>query len=168
MLYKLSAIEKTRLQRAIRAALSVPFIAGVEGYVWESIFLYMEGLPLPTPHSTKRKKWLFDAVDTKTRNGWSLKAVQKSPDAPSCELVIQRADIPKKKKALGFPKLTLKSPTEELGHAILAHWNTKIEDDMKKQGVDHPRVAVLLKSSNHQHYALLEQDLHRFAPDKLS
>jgi hypothetical protein len=169
MLYKLSPDEKIRLRRAVRAALSVPFIAGVEGYVWEAIFHYVKGLPLPNPHTGKRKKLLFDAVDANTRTGWSLKAAQKSPDsASSFELVIQRADILKKRRALGFPKLTLKSSTEELGQAILAHWNGKINGDMEKQGVDSPRVAILLKSSDHHRYALLEQDLHKFVPKDLS
>lgn len=169
MLYKLSPVEKTRLQRAVRAALSVPFIAGVEGYVWEAIFHYVKGLALPNPHTGKRKKLLFDAVNANTRIGWSLKAVQKSPDSsPSFELVIQRADILKKKETLGFPRLTLKSSTAELGRAILAHWNKKIDDDMKKQRVDSPRIAVLLKSSNHRRYALLEQDLHKFTPNELT
>lgn len=168
MLYKLSPDEETQLRRAVRATLRVPFVAGVEGYVWEAVFHHVKGLPLPNPHAGKRKKLLFDAVDTKTRTGWSLKAVQKSPDSSTFELVIQRADILKKKKALGFPKLTLKSSTEELGRAILAHWNRKIDDDMKKQGVNSPRVAVLLKSSDHRRYALLEQDLHKFAAQELT
>ena len=106
-------------------------------------------------------------MNANTRVGWSLKAVQKSPVSSSFELVIQRADILKKRKALGFPKLTLKSSANDLGRAILAHWNKKINEDMKNQGVDRPRVAILLKSSDHRRYALLEQDLHKFTPSEL-
>jgi hypothetical protein len=168
MLYKLSATEKTRLKRAVRAALSVPFIAGMEGYVWEAIFHYVKGLPLPDPHTNKRMKALFDAVDADTHVGWSLKAVQKSPESSSLDLVIQRADIFKKRKLLGFPKLSLKSPTEELGRALLTHWNAKIDVDQKLQGVDLPRIAILIKSKDHRRYALLEQDFYKFAPDELT
>lgn len=167
MPYSLSLVEKTQLQRAIWAALSVPFIAGVEGYVWEAIFHYVKRIPLPNPHANKRKKLLFDAVDPHNQIGWSLKAVQKSPNSSFFELVIQRADILKKRNVLGFPKLTLESSPEELGQAILKHWNNKIANDMKEQGVKYPRLAILLKSPNHQRYALLEQDFHIFTNQEL-
>jgi hypothetical protein len=168
MPYRLSSTERSRLRQAITTALNVPFIAGVEGYVWESIFHYVKGLPLPDPHTDKRSKLLFDAVDPRRRIGWSLKAVQKSPNANSTfEVVIQRADVFKKRAALGFPNLSLESTPTELGKAVLTHWNDKIRQDMKVQEVDHPRVAVLLKSRDHRHYALLEQDLHRFEPGEL-
>jgi len=161
VLYKLSDIERDRLQQAVSAALSVPFIAGVEGYVWESIFHHVKGLPLPDPHTSKRKKSLFDAVDTQTRIGWSLKAVQHSPTVNSTfEAVIQRADVTEDKKRveLGFPKLTLDSKPNQIGRAILEHWNRKIQSDMLAQGVDKPRVAILLKSKDHRRYAFLERN----------
>ncbi|MDL1898093.1 hypothetical protein FBQ82_17715 [Anaerolineae bacterium CFX7] len=55
MIYKLSLAEKKKLQQTIQVALSVPFIAGIEGYIWESIFHFVKGLALPNPHSDKRK-----------------------------------------------------------------------------------------------------------------
>jgi hypothetical protein len=160
MIYSLSATERTRLLQAIRAALSVPFIAGVEGYVWEAIFHYVKGLPLTDPHSNIRKKLLFDAVDDATGIGWSLKAVQKPLTIGSnFEVVIQRADVLKKREELGFPKLTLKSEAQLLGTAVLAHWQRKMTADLQTQDVSQPRVSILLKSRNHRHYAFIEQDI---------
>lgn len=169
MIYRPSTAEKKKLQQTIRIALSVPFIAGIEGYVWESVFHFIKGLPPPNPHSDKRKKLLFDAVDTKHKIGWSLKAVQKSPKVGmNFELVIQRADVLRKRVELGFSDLTLDSSTTQLGHAILAHWNRKIVGDMRTQGVAHPRIAILCKSKNHRHYAFLDHDLRQFSKDELS
>jgi hypothetical protein len=168
MIYKLSAAEQDRLRLAIVAALNVPFIAGIEGYVWESIFHYVKGLPLPNPHANTRRKLLFDAVDSRKKIGWSLKAVQKSPTVESTfEVVIQRADVIKKRTLLGFPDLALENEPNELGKAVLSHWNGKIGGDMEAQGVTKPRVAILLKSRDHRRYALLEQDLRRFKADEL-
>lgn len=168
MIYKLSSAEQERLKQAVSAALSIPFIAGVEGYCWESIFHYVKGLPLSNPHINKRRKLLFDAVDERRRIGWSLKAVQKSPDNDSSfEVVIQRADVIKKRKELGFPNLDLDSSPNELGRAVLTHWNNKINSDLETQKVNKPRIAILLKSRNHQRYALLEQDLRRYDSNDL-
>jgi len=168
MIYKLSSAEQKRLKQSVSVALNIPFIAGVEGYIWESIFHYIKGLQLPNPHANKRRKLLFDAVDERRRIGWSLKAVQKSPDSDSSfEVVIQRADVIKKRRELGFPNLDLDSSPNEIGQAVITHWNNKIESDMGIQGVNKPRVAILLKSRNHQRYALLEQDLRRFDSNEL-
>jgi len=96
VIYSLSSKERARLTQAIRAALAVPFIAGVEGYVWEAVFHYVKGLPLPDPHADLRRKLLFDAVSKKGGIGWSLKAVQKTPTVGATfEVVIQRADVRK-------------------------------------------------------------------------
>ena len=40
--------------------------------------------------------------------------------------------------------------------------NAKIEEDMERQGVREGRIAVLLKSTNHQQYAYLEQSLVQY------
>ena len=130
MNYSLSSAERIRLKQAIRAALAVPFIAGVEGYVWEAVFHYVKGLPLPDPHADLRKKLLFDAVSTKDGIGWSLKAVQKTPTiGTTFEVVIQRADVMKKRVGLGFPKLTLDSSPRTIGAAVLKHWQDKMRVD---------------------------------------
>jgi hypothetical protein len=165
--YLLSDNEEHRLIQGIVAALQVPLIAGVEGYVFEALFHYVKNLPLPNPHAFRRSKTLFDCVDATKRIGWSIKAVQKSPQATAFELVVQRADVIKKRTALGFPNLSVNSSAEQLGMAVLAHWNAKISQDMQRQGVQEARVVVLLKSNNHKHYAYLEQDLVRYAPEDL-
>lgn len=165
--YTLNQNQQNRLKRAVRAALGVPFIAGVEDYVWESIFHYVKNLPLLNPHSEKRKKLLFDAVDQPNKIGWSLKAVQKSSNASSFELVIQRADVIKKRVSLGFPTLTLESPPQEIGNAILKHWNNKVLTDMQTQDVTEGRVGLLLKSSNHCKYVFIERQLRVFSTDEL-
>lgn len=168
MIYRLAPTEKKKLQQTIRMALSVPFIAGIEGYAWEAVFHHVKGLSLPNPHSDKRKKLLFDAIDSRKRIGWSLKAVQKSPNVGmNFELVIQRADILKKRAVLGFPELTLDALPALLGRAVLAHWNRKILADMQTQNVAQPRIAILCKSNNHRRYALLDQDLQQFSEDEL-
>lgn len=166
-MFELSTLERERLENSIAAALSVPFIAGVEGYVFEALFHFVKNLPLPNPHAAKRSKTLFDCVDAGQRIGWSLKSVQKNPNTASFELVIQRADILKKRIQLELPNLNLESSPELLGLGILRHWNQKITTDMERQGVRSARVAVLLKSSNHRRYAFLEQELRMYAPEEL-
>ncbi|MCI0477102.1 MAG: hypothetical protein L0Y55_12705, partial [Anaerolineales bacterium] len=119
--------------------------------------------------SDLRKKLLFDAVSANDGIGWSLKAVQKTPIVGSTfEVVIQRADVMKKRVALGFPKLSLDSPTRTIGAAVLKHWQDKMRADSRFQKVTRPRIAILLKSRNHQQYALLEQDIARYSNDELS
>jgi hypothetical protein len=162
-----SPLEQQRLELGVAAALQVPFIAGVEGYVFESLFHFVKGLPLPNPHATRRSKTLFDCVDATNRIGWSLKSVQKNPSARAFELVIQRADVLKKRTLLELPDLHVNSLPELLGAAVLRHWNMKIEADMARQGVREARIAVLLKSTNHTRYAYLEQSLVRYTPEDL-
>lgn len=169
MIYALSSEERARLTQAIRAALAVPFIAGVEGYVWEAVFHYVKKLTLPDPHADLRKKLLFDAVNPKDGIGWSLKAVQKKPAVGATfEVVIQRADVLKKRAALGFPNLTLASSPQTIGAAVLKHWQDKIAADSQAQQVRRPRVAILLKSRDHRRYALLEQDVVRYSKSTLA
>ncbi len=167
MIHIPSLTEQQRLERTVSALLQIPFIAGVEGYVFESLFHFIKGLPLSNPHAVRRSKTLFDCVDATERIGWSLKAVQKNPSARGFELVVQRADVLKKKTLLGLPDLHATSEPAQLGLAVLRHWNMKIEADMLRQGVREARIAVLLKSVNHRKYAYLEQTLQRYTPDEL-
>ena len=162
MIQQLSLLEQQRLELGVAAALRVPFIAGVEGYVFESLFHFIKSLPLPNPHAVRRSKTLFDCVDASNRIGWSLKSIQKNPNTKGFELVVQRADVLKKRVALGFPDLRVDSAPMQLGEAVLRHWNAKIEEDMERQGVREGRIAVLLKSTNHQQYAYLEQSLVQY------
>ena len=118
----LSEDERSRFIKGIRAAIAVPFIDGIEDYIWEVVFSYIYNLPLVDPLTNTRAKLLFDVVDASRSIGWSCKALQW-PIVPGgeFELVIQRADIFKKAAALGFPALNVGSPCAVLGEALLKH-----------------------------------------------
>jgi hypothetical protein len=82
--------------------------------------------------------------------------------------VIQRADIFKKAKQLGFDRLTLDSPTEQLGSALLKHWyGEKVGKDAQFQGVEDKRVCILLKSPDRKTYAYFEEQLVEYHNENL-
>ncbi len=162
-MFLLSDEEKQKLIAGIESAFSVPFIDDIEDFIWEAIFAYTKSIPLLDPLTVIRSKRLFDLVDPATNIGWSAKALQ-CPIHPGLgfELVIQRADIFKKSDELGFPQLSVNSPTDQLGAALLTHWNYfKVEQDMAFQGVTDPRVCILLKSKKRNQFAYYEDILER-------
>ncbi len=163
-MYHLTDAEKRRLVEAIRAIYAIPFIDDVEDYIWESIFAYVKNIRPVDPLTNIRSKRLFDVVDRERRVGWSIKAAQRTIILPcEFEVVIQRADIFKKANALGFSALSLDSPPDQLGIALLRHWyNEKVERDAEFQGVEDKRICILLKSRNRQDYVYLEQALVRY------
>jgi len=67
--------ETKRLKQAILAAIASPLIGSIEDYSWEAIFHYIKNIPLSDP-ALGRSKLLYDAVDSKTASGWSLKSLQ--------------------------------------------------------------------------------------------
>jgi len=160
--------EIERIKIGIQVAFAVPFIDDIEDFIWEAIFSYAKNIPLVDPLTNIRKKHLFDVVDLKTSIGWSAKACQWSI-SPGCafELVIQRADIFKKGEALGFENLSVDSPTEVLGEALLKHWTLKIESDESAQNVKEKRTCILLKSKDRRKYAFIEDALHEYSADEL-
>lgn len=168
MSYKLTKNQQILLERGLRTAWASPFIDDIEDYIWEAIFAYTKGIPIPDPLKVLRKKDLFDIVDKTKSVGWSLKALQW-PIKPKCEfeLVIQRADIIKKANSLGFKKLNLNSPTNILGEALLRHWYEKINHDAEKQQVKMKRVCILLKSIDRKKYVYFEEDLMQYSPNNL-
>ncbi|MEH2066608.1 MAG: hypothetical protein V7K47_00135 [Nostoc sp.] len=119
--------EIERLSQAIIATIASLVIGSIEDYTWEAIFHYVKDIPLSDP-ALGRSKLLYDAVDLVTKTGWSLKSLQlNSLNFTNPFLfVIQRADIIKKAVQLGFPGLTEQSLPNELGAAIIQHWNEKI------------------------------------------
>jgi hypothetical protein len=119
--------EIKRLEQTISATIASPLIGSIEDYTWEAIFHHVKNIPLSDP-ALGRSKLLYDAIDIKTSTGWSLKSLQlkKLTDVNTFSFVIQRADIIKKATQLGFPDLTEKSSPDELGSAIIKHWNDKI------------------------------------------
>lgn len=141
----LNAKTVERLAKALRYCYSVPFIDDVEDFVWEAIWSYGIGIEAPDP--LNRSKRLFDITDPKKRVGWSAKTlVWRFETSKECEFVIQRADVFKKARDLGFKSLNEDSAPQEIGDAVLEHWSRKVREDMNFQGVDNPRVTVLLKN----------------------
>lgn len=162
--YGLSAHQERRLATAIAVCFASPFIDDLEDFIWEAAFHYVKGLPVPNPLVEGRTKRLFDAVDQAKHIGWSLKAVQWGNLAAGTqfELVIQRADIFKKAVALGFAKLDATSPPEDLGRALIRHWNEKVVGDGKYQGVTDARVGILLKDNARKNFVLVESSYPPF------
>jgi len=156
--YSLSQEERSRLAEAVRAAFAVPFLADVEGYIWEAVFHYVKGLAMPDPVLVGRRKLLFDAVSDDGR-GWSLKTLlwRHLGVGASYEFVVQRADIFKKAAYFGFPAgLDAQSSPADLGCALIRHWNQKFEQDSIRQGVTDPRVSMLLKSLARDRFTYVE------------
>ncbi len=163
----LSAEEAQRLNYVLEACWSVPILKDIEGFIWEALFHYVKGLPMPTNSSKK----LFDAVDPSSHIGWSLKTLQcESLKAnTTIEFVIQRADIIKKSKILGFfEELSDKSNPEELGRAVIKHWQEKVHTSMESQNVEKGYLVVLAKSKNRKNYVYVEEPLPKFDADKLT
>lgn len=170
-MYTLTDIEIERLKNGIQAVFTIPFIDDIEDFVWEAIFSYVKDIPIIDPLMHIRRKNLFDVVDLKQSIGWSAKAVQrpniKIPDI--FEVVIQRADIFKKSKELGFDELTMDSYPEDLGQAILKHWyEMKVFKDAIKQGVEDKRICILLKSGDRKKYAYFEEKLSEYKISELT
>ncbi len=167
-MYRLTSRELEKLKKALEAIYTVPFIDDVEDYIWEAIFCYVKNIPPVDPLLNIREKRLFDIVDSSTAVGWSAKALQATV-GPSrqFELVIQRADIFKKSQELGFNSLSVASPPEDLGLALLRHWYGKVYEDAEAQGVTDRRVCILVKSKDRKTYGFLEEDLSDYKPQEL-
>jgi hypothetical protein len=175
------------LKQVLTAAWAVPFVDDIGDFIWEAAFHYVKGLPIPDPLKGGQSKSLFDAVDEKTKRGWSLKAILKKrktlpPAGSRVEFVIQRASILKKKKGKGAKsaeltfavraedtpvevikkEISLDSPEEEIGLALINFWNNKVRNDMKAQGVKEGFLSVLLKSGDRKEYILIEQPIPIF------
>lgn len=168
-MYALTDSEKQRLRQGILAAYALPFIDDIEDFIWEAIFTYARDVPLVDPLFNIRSKRLFDVVDPRQSVGWSVKALQATINPPNeFELVIQRADIFKKHAQLGFGPLSVDSPTEELGRALLKHWyDAKVLRDARTQGVSDMRICILLKSKDRRRYAFFEDDIQIYTPGEI-
>jgi hypothetical protein len=174
-MYQLNEEEKERLIRGIQAAYAIPFIHDITDYIWEAIFAYAKNVAAVDPLENTRSKSLFDVVDTKipsTGNsiGWSAKAIQLDTNLIRpriLQLVIQRSDIFKKSRELGFDQLSLDSPTDILGRALLIHWQMKIKTDAINQRVSDKRICLLVKSKNRKNYYYYEDSIATYLPDEL-
>lgn len=169
MNYLLTEEQKRKLVRAIEAVLSIPFIDDLEDFIWESVFTYVKNIPLIDPLTSIRSKRLFDIVDEEKNIGWSAKALQCNikPEI-EFELVIQRADIVKKHKQLGFDKLDRNSSPDMLGEALLKHWfQEKVAKDSEFQNVNDKRICILLKSRDRKKFAYFEDKLCEYKSSDL-
>ena len=166
--FELTNIQKDKLIKGIKAAMSIPFIDSLEDFIWEGIFCYAKNLSLPDPMQQIRSKRLFDIVDDTNKIGWSAKAVQWSiKQKGEFELVIQRADIFKKCVQLGMPNLNIHSDTNDIGKALRLHWTNKVLTDASIQNVEDKRVCILIKSVNKKQYAYFETELDLYDADDL-
>jgi hypothetical protein len=157
--------EIERLRQAIIATVASPVIGSIEDYAWEAIFHHVKDIPLTDP-ALGRSKLLYDAVDILTKTGWSLKSLQLSnlKIGSTFFFVIQRADIISKADQLGFPGLTELSPPEELGAAIIQHWNEKLITNQSLQGVENSYESILLKTIKGNEYVYCEYPLYPLDP----
>jgi hypothetical protein len=166
--YKLTDVQQQRLKNGVRAALSIPLIDSLEDFIWEGVFCYAKEVDFVDPLQGKRSKRLFDIVDRKNKIGWSAKALQWNIKIDGeFELVIQRADVFKKRAALGFPKLTLNSDPNEIGKALLKHWQDKVKGDAAIQHVADKRGCFLLKNATNNRFAYFEEELVMYKPNEL-
>jgi hypothetical protein len=153
--------EIERLKQAIIATVASPVVGSIEDYAWEAIFHYVKDIPLTDP-ALGRSKLLYDAVNFLTKTGWSLKSLQLSnlKIGSTFFFVIQRADIISKADQLGFPGLTELSPPEELGAAVIEHWNEKLITNQSLQGVENSYESILLKTIKGNEYIYCEYPLY--------
>jgi len=167
--YNLTNKQKAKLVKGVTASLSLPIVDSLEDFIWEAIFCYTKGVKLFDPLFTKRSKLLFDVVDVSSNVGWSAKSLQCSVrENVEFELVIQRADIFKKRVDLGFPNLNMNSSTNIIGSALIKHWHKKINDDAKAQNVTDKRVCILLKTAKNNKFAYFEEELAIYPPNDLN
>lgn len=160
MHYNLSEEEQIRLISAIKTVFAIPFIDDLEDFILEAALCYSKQIPIVDPLFNTRSKKLFDVVDNNHSIGWSVKGLQSNVQpGGEFELVIQRADVFKKAKDLGFEPLSIDTPPQILGNAVLKHWNLKISNDAISQKVTDKRVAILIKSKNRTRFSYMEKDL---------
>lgn len=161
--------ETERLRQAIIATIASPVIGSIEDYTWEAIFHYVKDIPLLDP-ALGRSKLLYDAVDTTTETGWSLKSLQLNSltVVNTFLFVIQRADVIKKAAQLGFPNLTEQSSPDEIGAAIVCNWNNKITLSNAAQGITSSYEGILLKTIRGSEYIYCEYPLSPFDPNVFS
>lgn len=161
--------EVKKLRKAIIATVASPVIGSIEDYAWEAIFHYVKDIPLLDP-ALGRSKLLYDAVNITNQTGWSLKSLQLNNLVPGNTFffVIQRADVIKKATQLGFPGLSELSSPQELGTAIIQHWNEKIVTSQLLQSVVNSYEGILLKTIRGNQYIYCEYPLNPFDPTSFS
>lgn len=171
MQFFLTKPQLKRIEKGLKAAISIPFIDDIEDYIVEAILEYTKEIDGIDPFTNIRSKRLYDVVDTRTKIGYSVKSLKWSfhtGTESEFELVIQRADIFKKATALGFEHLDINSDPQTLGAALLEHWRIKVEEDAVFQDVNDKRVFVLLKSVDNKKFAFFEEDIKLYQRDEIT
>lgn len=171
MRYFLTEEQLKRIEDGLKAAIAVPFIDDIEDYVVEAILEYAKEIDGVDPFTNIRSKRLYDVVDAPASVGYSVKSLKwafRGDEETEFELVIQRADIFKKARLLGFDHLDINSDPQTLGAALLEHWRQKVEGDAEFQGVTSKRVFVLLKSRNNRKFAFFEEDIRLYTAEELT
>ncbi len=171
MQYFLSESQLERIEKGLKTAIAIPFIDDIEDYIVEAILEYTKEIDGVDPFNNIRSKRLYDVVDNKNQIGYSVKSLKwafKAGVASEFELVIQRADIFKKAKKLGFDSLSIDTDPQVLGAALLAHWRNKVEEDAVFQNVKSQRVFVLLKSIDNKKFAFFEEDIVLYKPSDIT
>ena len=171
MQYFLTDNQLERIEKVLKATIAIPFIDDIEDYIVEAILEYPKEIDGIDPFTNIRSKRLYDVVDTATKTGYSVKSLKwafKADTESEFELVIQRADIFKKAKALGFEHLDVNSDPQTLGAALLEHWRIKVEDDAAFQNVDSKRIFVLLKSIDNRKFAFFEEDIKLYQAGEIT
>lgn len=171
MQYFLKDAQLERIEKGLKVAIAIPFIDDIEDYIVEAILEYAKEIDGIDPFTNIRSKRLYDVVDIATKTGYSVKSLKwafKADIESEFELVIQRADIFKKAKALGFEHLDINSDPQTLGAALLEHWRIKVEDDATFQNVDNKRIFVLLKSIDNKKFAFFEEDIKLYQANEIT
>lgn len=171
MQYFLTDAQLERIEKGLKAAISVPFIDDIEDYIVEAILEYTKEIDGIDPFTNTRSKRLYDVVDTATKTGYSVKSLKwafRTDVESEFELVIQRSDIFKKATILGFKHLDINSDPQTLGAALLEHWRIKVENDALFQNVDNKRIFVLLKSTDNKNFAFFEEDIKLYQPNEIT
>lgn len=169
MQYFLTETEMDKMKAGLTVAMSIPFIDDIEDYILEAIWEYAKDIDGIDPFYNIRSKKLYDVVDSRSNAGWSVKSIQW-PFYPNCEfeLVIQRADVYKKARELGFDHLDSNSDPNLIGEALLRHWRNKVLGDAADQNVVSRRVMILLKSADKHRFSILEEDIRLYRPEDLT
>lgn len=171
MQYFLTEEQLKRIENGLKATIAIPFIDDIEDYVVEAILEYTKEIDGVDPFTNIRSKRLYDVVDSRKSIGYSVKSLKweiNDNAETEIELVIQRADIFKKAKELGFDCLNMESEPQDLGAALLKHWKQKVEHDAEFQKVASKRIFVLIKSKSNQKFAFFEEDIRLYNADELT
>ena len=144
----LTKSEADILLKLLTLHFAYPLAYPLAGAYFEEIFARTVGGQRET------KKLLFDVLLHET--GWSLKTYlgqsRSSINIGSTfEVVIQRCDI------LRDRTLSLSTPPETLGNAIMQRFNQWALKSLSKQGVSDPRAGFLLRNTSETRFVFFQQ-----------